>query len=134
VTVFAWDGQAGAATPLGTVSTLPPGHAGDNSTAQIVAHPNGRYLYASNRGHDSIALFSVDQEGAVLSLVGHVPTGGRTPRNFNLDPTARFLYAANQDSDTIVVFRLEEDGRRLEPTGHVARAGSPVCLVFLPTR
>jgi 6-phosphogluconolactonase len=134
VTVFAWDGQAGAATPLGTVSTLPPGHAGDNSTAQIVAHPNGRYLYASNRGHDSIALFSLDHEGRDLSPVGHVPTGGRTPRNFNLDPTARFLYAANQDSDTIVVFRLEEDGRRLEPTGHVARAGSPVCLVFLPTR
>jgi 6-phosphogluconolactonase len=128
VTCFAWDGQRGSATKLQSVSTLPAPTEG-NSTAQIVAHPNGRYLYASNRGHDSIALFAVGQDGR-LEAIGHEPTGGKTPRNFNLDPAARFLYAANQDSDSIVQFRLEEEGARLVPTGHVAEAGSPVCLVF----
>jgi 6-phosphogluconolactonase len=128
VTGFAWDGQRGSATKLQTVSTLPAPTEG-NSTAQIVAHPNGRFLYASNRGHDSIAIFAVGQDGR-LEAIGHEPTGGKTPRNFNLDPAARFVYAANQDSDSIVQFRLEEDGARLVPTGHVAEAGSPVCLLF----
>jgi 6-phosphogluconolactonase len=134
VTAFAWDGERGAMAPFQTVSTVPPGHAGGNSTAQVIAHPNGRFLYGSNRGHDSIALFSVDPGDGRLTPVGHVPTEGKTPRNFNLDPGARFLYAANQDSDTIVVFRVEDEGRRLEPTGHVARAGSPVCVLFRPSR
>src|SRR5262245_19252969 len=129
VAAFGWDGLRGTMTPLQTVSTLPPGGHADNSTAQVIAHPNGRVLYASNRGHDSIALFAIDADGR-LDPLGHVPTGGETPRNVNLDPSGAFLYAANQDSDTIVVFGVEEDGRRLEPTGHVARAGSPVCVVF----
>jgi 6-phosphogluconolactonase len=110
-----------------TVSTLPAPHEG-NSTAQIVAHPNGRYVYASNRGHDSIAIF--ETHGGRLEAHGHQSTGGKTPRNFSLDPSARFLYAANQDSSTIIQFRLEDGGARLVPTGHVAEAGSPVCLVF----
>ena len=132
VAAFAWDGLRGTMTPLQIVSTLPSGQDGGNSTAQVVAHPNGRFLYASNRGHDSIALFAIDSVDGRLTAVGHVPTGGETPRNFNLDPSARFLYAANQDSDTIVAFRIEDNGGRLEPTGHVARAGSPVCVVFRP--
>ena len=125
ITAFSWE----AGQKLQTVSTLPAPTEG-NSTAQIVAHPNGRFLYASNRGHDSIAIFAVDESSGRLTPRGHQPTQGKTPRNFNLDPAARFLYAANQDSDTIVQLRVEDDGARLGPTGHVAEAGSPVCLVF----
>jgi 6-phosphogluconolactonase len=124
VTAFSWEGGE----KLQTVSTLPAPHEG-NSTAQIVAHPNGRFLYTSNRGHDSIAIFAVRPDGR-LEARGHQPTQGKTPRNFNLDPAARFLYAANQDSDTIVQLQVEQDGARLVPTGYVAEAGSPVCLVF----
>lgn len=123
VTTFTWEGGE----KLQTVSTLPAAHEG-NSTAQIVAHPNGRYVYASNRGHDSIAIFAT--AGGQLEPRGHQSTGGKTPRNFSLDPSTRFLYAANQDSHTIVQFRLDDGGARLAPTGHVAEAGSPVCLVF----
>jgi 6-phosphogluconolactonase len=125
VTSFSWP----SGETLQSVSTLPASHQG-NSTAQIVAHPSGRFVYASNRGHDSIAIFAVDQSTGQLTPKGHQSTQGKTPRNFNLDPAARFLYAANQDSDTIVQFAIEDDGARLTPTGHVAEAGSPVCLVF----
>jgi 6-phosphogluconolactonase len=131
IQVFGYDGVRGALTPIERVSTLPRGWSGENSTAQIVAHPGGRFVYASNRGHDSIAIFAVDGETGRLTARGHEPTGGRTPRNFNLDPGGRFLLAANQDSDTVVVFRVDGRSGELTATGQVVEAGTPSCVVFL---
>jgi len=131
VNTFAYDGERGVLTPVERLSTLPADWRGDNSTAQIVAHASGRFLYASNRGHDSIAIFAIDKASGRLSAAGHVPTGGRTPRNFNLDPTGAFLLAANQDSDTVVPFRVDAATGQLTPTGQVVEAGSPSCVVFL---
>jgi len=131
VQAFGYDGQRGVLTPIERVSTLPLEWSGPNSTAQIVAHPGGRFVYASNRGHDSIAIFAVDEASGRLSARGHVPTQGRTPRNFNLDPRGAFLLAANQDSDTVVPFRIDPTSGALTPTGQVVEAGSPSCVVFL---
>lgn len=130
VSTFAYDGERGTLTHRQTLSTLPPGFAGRSSCAQIVVHPSGRWLYASNRGHDSIALFAIDQESGSLAPLGHEPTQGRTPRNFNIDPSGTYLLAANQESHTIVTFRIDQESGRLVPTGHVVQTPAPVCLVF----
>jgi 6-phosphogluconolactonase len=92
--------------------------------------PSGRFVYVSNRGHDSIAIFAVDQQTGRLTNVGHEPTGGQTPRNFAIDPSGTFLYAANQNSDTIVHFRIDGQTGRLTPTGDVTEIGGPVCILF----
>jgi 6-phosphogluconolactonase len=89
-------------------------------------------LYGSNRGHDSIAMFSVDEETGRLSLIGHEPTQGRTPRNFAIDPTGAFLLVANQDSNSIVVFRIDAATGRLDATGHSIEVPAPVCIRFAP--
>ena len=130
VCAFAYDGERGTFTHLNTVSTLPEGVQPGYSTAQIVVHPNGRYVYGSNRGHDSIAIFGIDQESGRISPLGHEPARGRTPRNFNIDPSGRFLYACNQDSNTIVVFRIDEETGRLTATGDVVENPHPVCIIF----
>jgi 6-phosphogluconolactonase len=132
ITSFAWDAAGGVLTSEQSVSTLSAGFTGKSSTAEIVVHPSGRFLYGSNRGHDSIAVFRIDPEGPGMTLVGHVPTGGRTPRNFALDPQGRWLVAANQDSSSLVVFRVDEK------TGVPARTGDahvpvPVCVLFVPS-
>jgi 6-phosphogluconolactonase len=100
------------------------------STAQIMVEPGGRFVYVSNRGHDSIAMFSIDQDDGRLTPRGNVPTRGRTPRNFNIDPTGTRMYVANQGSDTIVQFSIDQTSGALEPTGEVAEVGAPVCIVF----
>ncbi|MGL6226866.1 MAG: lactonase family protein [Thermoguttaceae bacterium] len=102
----------------------------DNWTAEIAVHPNGRFVYASNRGHDSIAVFSVDAESGQLKLVQTESTQGRTPRNFSMTPDGRFLLAANQDSNTVVSFWVDPESGRLTPTGSSVEVGSPVCVVF----
>jgi 6-phosphogluconolactonase len=102
------------------------------STAQVLVEPTGRFVYVSNRGHDTIAIFTIDQATGRVTPVGHTPTGGRTPRNFAIDPAGRFLYAANQDSDTIVCFRIDPGSGALTPTGSVTPAGTPVCVLFGP--
>jgi 6-phosphogluconolactonase len=130
MSAFAYDGAHGAMQMLQTVSTLPEGFGGRSSCAQIVAHPSGRFVYGSNRGHDSIAIFAVDEATGRLTLAGHEPARGKTPRNFNLDPGGAFLYAANQDSDTIVAFRIDAQTGRLTPTGQVIENPSPVCVIF----
>jgi 6-phosphogluconolactonase len=130
VSAFAYDGERGALQIVQTVSTLPDDFAGPNSTAQIVAHPNGRFLYVSNRGHDSIATFAVDGETGRLRALGHEPTQGQTPRNFNLDPTGAYLLAANQNSNTVVSFRVDQETGRLQPTGRSLDVMAPVCVVF----
>ena len=117
ITGFAWDGRRGALTALQTLSTLPPGWVGENSTADIHVHPSGKFVYGSNRGHDSLAIYAVDATTGRLTHVANAPTGGRTPRNFAIDPTGRFILAANQDTDTIVTFRVDQSTGRLAPTG-----------------
>jgi 6-phosphogluconolactonase len=132
VSVFSFDAAAGALRPLQTISTIPKGFAGQNDDAEIVIHPSGKFLYASNRGHDSIAIFSIDPEKGTLTLVEYVPTKGQSPRNFEIDPTGRFLFAANEKSNNIVVFRIDPQTGRLAATGKVLDISQPVCVKFVP--
>ena len=120
--------NGGAVTLRETVSTLPADYAGANTAADVHLTPDGRHLYASNRGDDSIAMFRVGADGSLI-LLGHQPCGGRTPRNFAIDPEGQYLLAANQDSDNIAVFAIGEDGL-LRQTGDVPFP-SPVCIRFL---
>ncbi|MDW8355887.1 MAG: lactonase family protein [Bryobacterales bacterium] len=134
VTAFRWEATSGRLRELHTVSTLPEGFAGENTTAEIRVHPNGKFLYGSNRGHDSIAVFAVDPKTGLLSARGHVPTGGKTPRNFNLDPSGRYLWAANQNSNNVTVFRVDPATGGLTPTGQRLNVPSPVCVRFVRLR
>jgi 6-phosphogluconolactonase len=118
-------------TEVQTISTLPKGFSGNNTTAEIALHPNGNSLYASNRGHDSIAVFTVDQKTGKLTFVEHQSTQGHTPRHFAIDPTGRWLLAENQGSDSVVVFALDPKTGKLKPTGQTMSIGSPVCAVFV---
>ena len=129
--VLAYDAERGTLELLQTVSTLPAGVAVPrNSTAQVKVHPSGRAVYVSNRGHDSLALFEVQEGSGTVTAAGHQPTGGRTPRNFNLDPTGRVLIAANQDGDSLVAFGADASSGRLTPTGQVTATPAPVCVLF----
>jgi len=127
---FAFNPATGVLTAGQTVSTLPADFVGVSACAAIRLHPGGRFLYVSNRGHDSIAVFGVDPATGVLEPAGHVASGGRTPRDFALDPSGAFLLAANQDSNTIAVFRVDPATGRPEPTGRNATLPKPVCVVF----
>ncbi|MGB7332273.1 MAG: lactonase family protein [Terriglobales bacterium] len=131
VTAFTYDPSRGTLQKLNTVSTLPKGFTGANDGAEIHVHPSGKFLYASNRGHDSIALFSIDSHTGTLTLVDHFPTQGKTPRDFDIDPTGKFLFVANQDTNNIVVFRIDPDNGRLTSTGQILQVPSPVCLKFV---
>ncbi|HET7293878.1 MAG TPA: lactonase family protein [Vicinamibacteria bacterium] len=126
ITAFAY--AAGAARELQTVSTLPAGFGGKNSTAEVAVSPDGRFLYGSNRGHDSLAIFAIDAASGKLTPVGHQPTRGRHPRHFALDPTGAYLIAANRDSDNLAVFRVDRRTGRLEPVGEPLRLPRPVCV------
>jgi 6-phosphogluconolactonase len=118
-----------------TASTLPKDVpvTSDLSTAEVVVHPSGRFLYGSNRGHNTIAVFSISSQGS-LNLLENVDTQGRTPRNFGIDPTGSFLLALNQSSDSIVVFRIDKKTGRLSPTGQTVATPGPMCVRFLPTK
>lgn len=132
LTIYAYDGARGELRPRQTVSTLPAGMDGpqvQNSCAHVAVSPDGRFVYGSNRGHDSIAIWAVNETGTLTS-VGHEPTRGRTPRGFSLDPTGTWLLAANQDSDTIVTFRRDPDTGMLAATGIVTPSPSPVAILF----
>ncbi len=131
ITGYEYDSDSGALTPFQTVGTLPPGFGRSNTTADIHVHPSGRFVYGSNRGHDSVAIFSVDEETGRLTEVGHQSTQGWTPRNFAIDPSGEFLLAANQDTDTVVSFRIDGKSGALTPTGNVTEIPMPVCLRFL---
>jgi 6-phosphogluconolactonase len=130
VTAYAYNGK-GVLTTLGSLSTLPKDFHGENTTAEVLVHPNGRTLYGSNRGHDSIAVFSIDPASGKLTPRGQVPTQGKEPRNFAIDPTGQYLFAENQNSNTIVVFRVGADGG-LKPTSQILSCVSPVCVRFVP--
>ncbi|MGQ9575358.1 MAG: lactonase family protein [Thermoguttaceae bacterium] len=128
VTAFAYDAQRGSLQQLQSVSTLPPQFQGANTTAELQVHPSGRFLYGSNRGHDSIAAFAIEPATGILRFVAWEPTQGKTPRNFGIDPTGTYLLAANQDTDSIVVFRIDPESGKLRPAGHSAKVPTPVCV------
>lgn len=111
------------------VSTLPSGYREANTAAEVAVHPSGRFVYGSNRGHDSIAVFAAGDDG-LLSLEQHVPSGGRGPRHFAVDPTGRFLVAANQQSDNLAVFEIDPQRGSLTPVSTGARVPAPVCVLF----
>jgi len=131
-TMFAlvWDGQRGTLTEKQALSTLPADFSGRSYCADVHVHPSGRFLYGSNRGHDSITIFAIDQATGALSLIGHESTQGQTPRNFGLDPKGAYLYAANQRSDTVVTYRIDQETGKLTPTGQVLQIPIPVCVKF----
>jgi 6-phosphogluconolactonase len=131
ITAFIWDSRLGTLTEFQTISTLPPGYSGSSFTAEIVAHPNGKYVYGSNRGHDSISVFSVDPKSGRLEFVEATATGGRTPRNFALEPGGNRLYAANQNSGFVAVFDVDPKTGRLKATNEKFEVDSPVCVRFL---
>jgi 6-phosphogluconolactonase len=133
LTAMAWDADAGRLAPLQTLTTLPGGFNGNSNTcAEVVVHPSGAYVYGSNRGHNSIVTFAIDQGTGMMTLVGHTPTGGNTPRNFTVDPTGALMLVANQSSNNIVAFRV--DGGTLQNLGVVATPAGPafVGVVHLP--
>lgn len=129
LTAFAYDPKKGALTETQTISTI-PGEVPGNSTAEVVVHPNGKWVYGSNRGHDSIAVFSIAPNGE-LKRVQNEHIRGKTPRNFAIDPTGRFLLAAGQNSGTIAIFRIDPRTGVLLHTSTI-EAPTPVCLRFVP--
>jgi 6-phosphogluconolactonase len=131
LTAFTYDDTRGTLREVQTISTLPEGFKGTNHCADLHVSPSGRFVYGSNRGHDSIVVFAVDEDTGELTYVDHEPTQGREPRSFVIDPSGTFLLAANQHSDTIVTFRVDQQTGRLISTGRVAEVPTPVCLKML---
>jgi 6-phosphogluconolactonase len=131
VTGFTWDAAKGALTELETVSSLPAGFQGTNAVAEVAIHPNGKFLYASNRGHNSLAVFAIDEKTGHLSPVQDIPSGGRTPRCFTLDPMGQWLIASNQDSNLAAVFRVDATTGKLTQTGEPVSVPSPLGIQFL---
>jgi 6-phosphogluconolactonase len=134
VTALAYNSKNASFSTLQTLSTIPKDFTAHNDTAEIVVHPSGKFLYASNRGRDSIAEFTIDPARGTLTLAGDFPTEGKTPRNFALDPTGQFLLAANQESNNIAVFRIDQSTGALTATGEVAQVPAPVDIVFVPAK
>ncbi|NLE99408.1 MAG: lactonase family protein [Anaerolineales bacterium] len=132
LTACVYDGAHGALEVIQTVSTLPRGFEGENWCADIHVAPSGLHVYASNRGHDSIAIYAVDTRTGLLCFVGHEATRGRTPRNFAVSPTGLSLLVANQESHTIVAFRVDPETGHLASIGQVAEVQSPVCVKIVP--
>lgn len=135
VTAMSYDAARGAFKELQTVSTLPKGADGrNNSTAEVLVHPNGRFVYGSNRGHNSLAVFSVDAARGTLTYVENSPVLGKTVRNFAIDPSGQFVLIEYQDSDLIAIFRIDPKTGRLTPTGDKIDNPMPVCIRFLAVK
>jgi 6-phosphogluconolactonase len=128
LTAFAYDPDEGVLREIQAISTLPEGFHGTNWPADVHVSPSGKFVYGSNRLHDSIVIFAVDEESGCLTFVGHEPTGGKYPRNFAIDPAGTFLLAANQHSGTLVTFRMDAQTGKLTPTGQVVQVPTPVCV------
>jgi 6-phosphogluconolactonase len=131
ITAFSYDAEHGKLSEIQTISTLPTGYDAWNSAAEIRMHPNGKFIYASNRGHDSIAVFSADPKTGKLTFVQRIGTRGHHTRNFCIDPTGKFLLAAAMKDDRVSVFRVDADSGKLEYTGHRISAPGPMCVRFL---
>jgi 6-phosphogluconolactonase (cycloisomerase 2 family) len=132
VTAYKFDANSGSLTPFQILTTLPDSFVANSRAAEIAIAPNGRFVYASNRGHDSVAVFRVEQTTGRLAHAGWHESRGKTPRFFAFDAAGRFLYVANEDSDTIVAFNADASSGKLSPTGEIVHTGSPVCIVFAP--
>ena len=133
-TAFRYDENTGALTEIQTISTLPDDFEGNSHCADVHVHPSGKFLYGSNRGHDSIAICAIDDETGMLSSIGWESTQGQTPRNFCLNPDGTLLLAANQQTSNIVTFAINTDTGELTATGNVAEVPNPVCLKMLESR
>jgi 6-phosphogluconolactonase len=131
LTAYSYDADHGALHPLQNISTLPVRFHGSNTCAEVQVHPSGKFVYGSNRGHDSIAIFAVDGQTGKLRFVGHESTRGKEPRNFAIDPSGRYLLAANQNSDSVVVFRIDVGTGKLHATGSTVHVAAPVCVTML---
>jgi 6-phosphogluconolactonase len=132
ITVYSYASRDGAMTPLQTISSLPGGFAGSNTAAEVVLHPSGKFLYASNRGDEnSIAVFSVDPKKGTLTPLEYVSTAGKMPRSFAIDPSGEWLLVANQESNTVVTFRIDRESGRLTPTGQFIEVNSPAMVDFV---
>ncbi|MES1255299.1 MAG: lactonase family protein [Acidobacteriota bacterium] len=132
ITTFAYNAATGALTELQTLSTLPAGFTGRSGTAELQIDQTGRFLYVSNRGDNSLALFAIDRRAGTLTPLGHLPTGGKVPRYFALDPSGRFLMAANQDSASVTINRVDAKTGRYELVQTLTEIPNPVCIVFVP--
>jgi 6-phosphogluconolactonase len=131
ITVFSLNSESGAMQSTQTLSALPKGFAGTNSTAEIVTYAKGRFLYASNRGDNSIAQFSINSTDGSLTPVGWISSGGGTPRNFEIDPSGKWLFAANQNSGNIVLFSIDQASGTLKQISDSTKIASPVCIRFV---
>ncbi len=131
VTAFHWDAGQGALREIQTISTLPEDFTERTSTAEIEVHPSGKFLYGSNRGHDSIAVFAIDGSSGKLTAVERTSTQGKTPRSFAIDPTGQFFFAVNQNSNNLVLFRIDQQTGRLTQEGESLQVPSPVCVKFV---
>ena len=134
MTAFEWNRGRGTLQEIQTLSTLPGEQEKTFSTAEVAVHQSGKFVYGSNRGHDSIVAYACNLETGRLTLIGHQSTQGNTPRHFAIDPSGRFLLAENQATDDVVVFRIEAQSGRLAPTGQKIAVGSPVCAVFVAVK
>jgi 6-phosphogluconolactonase len=132
ITAFSYDPEKGALDTLQTIGTLPAGFSGTSWTAEVAVSPDGRFVYGSNRGHDSLAVFRVDEETGRLAAAGHVPVGGTTPRHFAIDATGRFVLAGHQGSGGIAVLRLDSKTGMPGPAGSPVKVDKPVCLLPAP--
>jgi len=132
VTAMSYDTASGKLKPIQTIATIPADFKGENNSAELALDASGRFLYASNRGHDSVSLFSIDPRTGLLKLVQVESSGGQIPRSIAIDPSGRHLLAANQDSNRIVVFNRDQKTGRLTPDGEVLDVPAPVCILFVP--
>jgi len=133
ITAYSYDAQNGAMTSVQSISALPDGFKGTSTAAEIAVDPSGKFLYASNRGDDSIAVFAIDSAKGTLAPVQHISTQGKTPRNFAIEPTGMWLIAANQDSNSVVTFRIDKETGRLTASGQAVEVNSPSVVAFVRT-
>lgn len=132
ITAFAYDARAGTLREIQTVSSLPRDYHGANTAAEIGIAPSGHFLFASNRGNETVVVFEIDRATGKLTWVEEQSTGGKTPRHFGIEPSGKHMVICNEDSNTLLVCRIEKDNGRLKPSGVFADAPAPVCAVFLP--
>lgn len=131
ITVLSYHPSLGRLSIMQTVSTLPPNTGGENYPAELQISSNGRFLYGSNRGHDTIAIFAIDPQSGKLTAIGHEPVRGEWPRNICIDPTGNYLIVANQKSDDVLVYRVNRESGKLMPLGGPLMVSRPVCIKFL---
>jgi 6-phosphogluconolactonase len=134
VVAFAYNPHHGSLTEIQSIGTLPREFSGTSYTAEVVVHPSGKFLYGSNRGHDSIAVFAVDEKTGKLTATSHQGEGIKTPRNFAIEPTGKYLLVGNQGADSVLVFAIDQTTGALTPTGSKIEVGAPVCIRFWPAK